>query len=219
MKYLFIYAHMDDETILSYGTMKKLTAEGNDVYLLTFCGASSKIENSRSKLNDRLYCYKLSTSFLKKENVFLKQFHDLTLTKELIDDALNEVFSEIKPECIVTHSAMDLHFEHRLINQEVLIQSRITENTTYIKQLWTTASQTYTYAYNQFGIYQPNVFIDISQYIKHKESILQQYSIAHEIPYSGDNRSILACINYNKQLGFQVNRHYCEAYQQMFSIL
>lgn len=63
---------MDDETILSYGTMKKLTDEGNDVYLLTFCGLSSKPESTRSKFDDRLYCYEQSISFLKKENIFLK---------------------------------------------------------------------------------------------------------------------------------------------------
>ena len=227
MKYLFIYAHMDDETILSYGTMKKLTDEGNDVYLLTFCGLSSKPESTRSKFpestrskfDDRLYCYEQSISFLKKENIFLKQFYDLSLTKELIDNTLNEVFSKVNPECIVTHSAADIHFEHRLINQEVLLQSRLTENNTYIKQLWTTVSQTYSYAYNQFSVYQPNIFIDISQYIQHKKNALNQYSIAHEIPYNTDNRSILACINYNRQLGFHVNRQYCEAYQQIFSVI
>jgi LmbE family N-acetylglucosaminyl deacetylase len=36
---LFIYAHMDDETILSYGTIKKLSIN-NKVCIATLCGIS-----------------------------------------------------------------------------------------------------------------------------------------------------------------------------------
>ena len=38
MRWLFAYAHMDDETILSYGTMRKLADEGNEVYAACICG-------------------------------------------------------------------------------------------------------------------------------------------------------------------------------------
>ena len=34
---LFIYAHLDDETILSYGTLAKLT-KNNNILLVTLCG-------------------------------------------------------------------------------------------------------------------------------------------------------------------------------------
>jgi len=38
MRWLFAYAHMDDETILSYGTMRKLADEGDEVYAACLCG-------------------------------------------------------------------------------------------------------------------------------------------------------------------------------------
>ena len=38
MRWLFAYAHMDDETILSYGTMKKLADDGDEVYAVCMCG-------------------------------------------------------------------------------------------------------------------------------------------------------------------------------------
>jgi LmbE family N-acetylglucosaminyl deacetylase len=37
-KVLFIYAHMDDETILSYGTMKYLNEIGCSINVLCLCG-------------------------------------------------------------------------------------------------------------------------------------------------------------------------------------
>ena len=37
MNILFIYAHMDDETILSYGTMCRFIRDGHTVRLLTAC--------------------------------------------------------------------------------------------------------------------------------------------------------------------------------------
>lgn len=218
MKIGFIYAHMDDETILSYGTMKKFVDEGHDVYLLTFCGLSSK-DQSRSKTVDRLYVYKSNTSFLKGENIFLEQFYDLTLTKEQVDLTLTKVLSKINLDSIITHSIIDNHYEHRLIAQEVLLFSRLNRNNQNLKSLWTIASQTYFQTYNQFGSFQSNVFIDISQYKKIKENALTLYSSCHEIPFdSNDIRSVQSVLSYNKQLGYQTNREYCEGFQSLFEI-
>ena len=38
MRWLFAYAHMDDEAILSYGTMRKLADDGDEVYAACMCG-------------------------------------------------------------------------------------------------------------------------------------------------------------------------------------
>lgn len=41
---LFIYAHMDDETILSYGALKKISIN-NKVVVATLCGIGRNKDN------------------------------------------------------------------------------------------------------------------------------------------------------------------------------
>ena len=41
-KYLFLFAHMDDETLLSYGFIRKLLEQNRGVDLVCMCGNSRR---------------------------------------------------------------------------------------------------------------------------------------------------------------------------------
>lgn len=43
--HLFIYAHLDDETILSFGTILKLATTGINVNIFVLCGGGSISRN------------------------------------------------------------------------------------------------------------------------------------------------------------------------------
>ena len=43
-KYLFLFAHMDDETLLSYGLIRKLLETKCNVSLICMCGNSRKYD-------------------------------------------------------------------------------------------------------------------------------------------------------------------------------
>lgn len=214
MKWLFIYAHMDDETISSYGLMKKLIHENNKVYLLTLCGNSRK--------NDQLKQYRYNVY---KQNIsFLTGWHcckykDLSLNYDIVKNEIERSFKYINPQCIVTHSICDNHFEHRLISNEILVQCRI-KGQSYIKSLWHSFIPMNLQTYNQHGLFQPNTFIDISKYINDKKMALQKYADINEIPYdNNDIRSIQSCLNNNRQYGFLIGSNYAEAYQQIFKVI
>ena len=206
----FIYAHMDDETIFSYGTIKKLSLN-NNVIVITLCG------NGRKNFNNKRYlAYKQILKNIGIQFISYKNF-DLTLSKKNIDSHLNYLFDKYSPNIIFTHSNKDLHFEHKLISEQVLLNCRNIPNST-VKSLYTTVSPTYNWTYGQYGSFQPNTFIDISEYAKEKEEALKLYDM--ELPKNQlDNRSIDSIMAWNKMHGHTIGVKYAEPYEQVFSIL
>ena len=91
MKWLFIYAHMDDETILSYGFMRKLVDEGNDVNLIAFCG-KSRTDDPIWKKQKRIEMFKQNTCFLKTVSLF--NFNDLTLDENVVQKHIRSYLNE-----------------------------------------------------------------------------------------------------------------------------
>ena len=211
---LFIYAHLDDETILSYGTMLKLSKE-NSINILILCGDGRK--TGLFKNINQLERIKAFKANCKDFNFKLCNNKDLTLTREIVKKEVEKYIFEVKPEKIFTHSTADIHYEHRLIADEVITACRCVSNSS-IKALYCTESQAAKQAYSQFGVFQPNYFIDISDYISLKRNALMNYNC--ELPANdSDLRSINSIISYNQLLGRQVGTSYCEAYQQVFSIV
>ena len=214
MKYLFIYAHMDDETLMSYGTMKKFIDAGDEVHLLTLCGRSRSFDKLASC---RKNAWKNNTSFLTSAQC--KQYHDLTLDEANVKNVIKNILSDIQPDVVITHSPCDNHFEHRLISNVVLLCCRIKGNIVPSKQLWFSTLPTSSQTYGQYGMFLPNIFIDIDDYIMQKETALYEYvKIGELLDDNSDIRSVAACIQYNKQYGFQVGTSYAEAYQLIFKI-
>jgi LmbE family N-acetylglucosaminyl deacetylase len=208
---LFIYAHMDDEAILSYGTLAKLT-KNNNILLVTLCGNGR--ENDYKKSRVKQYC-----QILRKLNINHTSLieNDLSLDKNKIFNYLNNCILGFKPNIVFTHSQNDLHFEHRLVAEQVLLNCRNIPNST-IKTLYTTVSPTYNWTYGQYGSFQPNTFIDISEYVKEKEEALKLYNM--ELPENQlDNRSIDSIMTWNKMYGHTIGVKYVEPYEQVFSIL
>jgi LmbE family N-acetylglucosaminyl deacetylase len=208
---LFIYAHMDDETLLSYGTLAKLT-KNNNILLVTLCGNGR--ENDYKKTRAKQYC-----QILKKININHTSLteNDLSLDKNKISNYLNNCILSFKPDIVFTHSQKDLHFEHRLTAEQVLLNCRNIPNST-VKSLYTTVSPTYNWTYGQYGNFQPNIFIDISEYAKEKKEALKLYDM--ELPKNQlDNRSVSSIMTWNKIHGYTIGVEYAEPYEQIFNIL
>ena len=132
---------MDDETILSYGLMRRLIDEGHDVNLLTFCGKSRK-DDPNWKKQKRIDSFKRNMNFLK--NIALLNFNDLTLTDNILEKHMSSFIFQLQPDVIVTHSSFDNHFEHRIVSQQTLLASRIKNNFKCIKKLMFSSSPTYS---------------------------------------------------------------------------
>lgn len=210
---LFLYAHMDDETILSYGTISKFAEMDNCVlHLGCLCGKGRL--NSDQKKRKTCFDGIVQTKF--KDNAIVGEFNDLTLTKQIVDSFVNKTISTIKPTFVITHSMKDLHFEHRLIAESVLLNSRSINGST-VKKLWTTMSPTEFLSHSQFGNYNPNVFVDIANYIVDKQHMLQMYEC--ELPKDeNDIRSSESILLNDKLNGHSICKAAAESYEQIFGI-
>lgn len=216
MKYMFLYAHLDDETILSYGTMLRF-AQDNDIYVAIICGEGRNVSTPQNIAiqNARVQAF-IQNCQPFKYVVFPHK--DITLTTDIVKEEVKQCISSYKPDVIFSHLVDDFHYEHRIVADEVLLACRRQKNVS-VKALYASASPVMMQKYGQNGkVFQPNYFVDISSYIEQKKLALSKYSM--ELPSdANDIRSAESIIAQNRQYGRLMNTSYCEAYQQLFSII
>lgn len=211
---VFLYAHMDDETILSYGTILKYKCLGYNVNVACICGKGRCHCNDESQ-NLRLNAFKQNLQDIAVDFT-LGDLHDLTMTAQNVSCFLRDIIQCMKPAVVFTHSAADLHFEHRLLANELLVACRALSHST-VKELYQTVSPTYDQAFSQFGIFQPNFFVDISRFINEKQKALSRYEV--ELPADiNDIRSAESILAQSRRFGRLMNVSNCEAYQQIFKL-
>ena len=96
--------------------------------------------------------------------------NDLSLTHYSIKQCLDTIdFDDY--DAVYTHSIHDLHFEHRLVAEEIITYCR--PGISSIKELYSAAAFTTKWAFGQFGAFLPNIFIDIKSYMNSKKRALQ----------------------------------------------
>lgn len=213
MKVLAIFAHMDDETILSYGTLRKLRDMGYTTELYTLCGLGRTNSDNQK---DRISAYQKITSKL-VDKVSTEKVHDLTLTEDFTNKVIIDKITTFKPNIVITHSGGDLHFEHRLIYNSTLLACRL-HTSQYVKALYSAMATTETWSHNSYKPLNINQFFDISRYLSAKRDALNKYK-QNELNFQRfDNRSVDSIINKNKMYGFTCGVEACEAYEQIFSV-
>lgn len=126
MKYLFLFAHPDDETVACAGTMHLLAQQGHDVFVVSVTDGSGgevsekyreKNGNSevgkirRSELHDALH-------LLGVQNYTVLDFIDGNITNEIVWGQLRssiiDVIDTYKPDVLITfdHSGWYFHLDH-----------------------------------------------------------------------------------------------------------
>lgn len=219
---LFIFAHMDDETILSYGTICKMADAGANVILYCICSAGRmelsdiytlKHHNQRT---ETFHEFRLSKYIHKSECAYQ---NDLSLTPKLVQTIFNNAISKYKPDIVVTHWSGDLHFEHRLLGEASLVACRCVLGSS-IKQLWHVSSPVSKWSYGQInGGFMPNLFIDTSKYKNEKLEMLHKYTGA-ELPIdNNDLRSADSIIKYDELNGHIIGVDAAEAYIKVFEVI
>lgn len=203
-KAMFVYAHMDDETILSYGTIAKLVDFGCSVKLMCVCGNGRKNDDGLQKKRELAFLNIVENLGI---DVVRFDYNDLTLTDEVRPKIEYEIH-DFSPDTVFTHSKDEQHFEHCFIGNTVLVACRSTSKSTVLR-LFSTSSQTRLWKYESFS---PNVFINISKYADEKKSALKLYG--EEL--GNDLRSAEATMTWNKMWGLVSNSEYSEPYNLVF---
>jgi LmbE family N-acetylglucosaminyl deacetylase len=216
MNILVVVAHSDDETIGLGATIKRHILLGDSVSVISMTdgvGAREKTQSDESILRaesarsaSEILGFSWAAQYDFKDNE-LDDYPLLDIVK-----SIEEIKLTISPDIIYTHSSADLNIDHRVVLNAVLIAFRPQPHENYTEiRLFEVASATDYGSTSVTGIFEPNLFVNITETWDAKEAALHAYkSELREYPHS---RSLAAIKNQAKMRGSQVGLLMAEAFQ------
>lgn len=215
-KVLFLFAHMDDETISSYGTIRRAVDEGAEVVVCCACGLGRASAGEARKQEERAAVFDTYRRYAKF--VYSRRYSDLSLTRNTAQKIFDEAVAEYAPSIVVTHWTGDLHFEHGLLGQASLVSCRRVPGGP-VRQLWHASSPAERWTYGQTERpFTPNLFVDTGKYEVAKRQLLGEYAKC-ELPAFPDLRSAESVVQYDMQNGRVAGLEAAEAYFKVFEVV
>jgi LmbE family N-acetylglucosaminyl deacetylase len=213
MKIAFMFAHLDDESFGPAGTISKL-CESNEVTIVSLCkGNRPGNEHVKSKRLESFY--KACDYFGAKPIVFNNSDCTLTLEKCLSD--VEFVINEIQPEIVFTNNISDIHRDHRIVSESVMVACRPKPNSS-VKQLYMCEIPASTeWSMGQIEpIFIPNYFVNVDDYMHKKKFVLSLYDTeTYSYP---DARSEKSMIVLSEQRGKQVGYNHAESFKMIYNL-
>lgn len=219
-KVLFISVHPDDETLGCGGTILKHKNNKDNIYWLIIstptsdrpCGLSLKFIENRHKLIKRIsnkYGFKITTN-LTLPPQFLHQID----IKEIVVKVGN-VIEKIKPEIIYIFNRSDVHSDHRVSFNAVYSATKSFRKPFIEKILmYETLSETEFAPALIENAFIPNIFVDITKYMKKKIEIMKMYKT--EMMPSPLPRSIRTIEALAKYRGTRIGVDYAESFMLLY---
>ena len=215
MKILFIFAHPDDEAYGPAGTIHKLANAGHSVTVVSMCKGdrpgSEEVSTGRMAGFEKS-CMALGAAPI----IFLGSDCKLEYCDTL--KQIEEVVNDLEPEVVYTHSISDIHKDHRLVAECVMVATRPKPGSS-IKELYMCELPSSTdWAFGQLGgSFVPNTYVDVSMEIYKKQQVMGYYTTeTYDYP---DARSIESIESFAMYRGKQVGMHRAEAFKQIFKLV
>ena len=212
---LFVAAHPDDETLGAGGTILKHKKNGDKIYWLIVTNISESQGFSKKRVLSRQIEIENVAKIYDFDGIIKLDIPTMTLTDsnliELIPK-ISQVFNQIKPETIYTMNRSDAHSDHRVIFHSIMACTK-SFRYPYIKKvlMYECLSETEFAPILPENVFQPNYFIDISNYLEKKIKIMMLYKSeisGHPFPRSKKNIEALATYR-----GAYAGVKYAEAFQ------
>lgn len=183
-KILVIAAHPDDEVLGMGGTIKKLSKDGNEVHLLIVTdGSSSQYSDSKclekiikEKIDETTNC----ANILGIKSIYYGNLPDMKLdvTPHVkINKVIESIINKVEPDMVFTHFWGDVNKDHQAVYASTLVAVRPVLGQT-VKSLYCyqVPSSTEWTPCTSSTIFQPNVFVDISDVASDKYDAFSCYS-------------------------------------------
>ena len=212
-KVLVIAPHPDDEVLGCGGTISKLVSEGNEVFLCIVTKAHEP-DWSLSYINKKQEEIEESGRILGIKEIFPLDFPTVmldTFPQKEINLALSKLISGINPHTVFIPSKYDLHKDHRVIFESSLVVTRPHESS--VKRLLSYETLSETEYGSPIGIFEPNVYVNISNHIGKKMEAMNAYS--SEIKPSPHPRSIEGIKALASKRGSESGVEFAEAFHMI----
>lgn len=210
---LAVLAHSDDEALGCSGAIAKHVAEGDSVHLLFMTdGVASRIE-SKNNAEERLTAAQDAAQILGVSSFTNLNFPDNKMDSIPLLDVVKEIedkITQLQPKIIYTHHVADLNIDHQVTHKAVITACR-PQPDFCVKEIYAFEVLSSTeWQTPGVGSFNPNVFINITDYIDLKKQVLEVYSEEmHQQPHS---RSVDNALRLNALRGNSVGVDYAEAF-------
>lgn len=210
---LIIAPHPDDEVLGVGGTIRKLIATGNDVYVCIVCrGKEPLFKECDVELcrEETLECHNI----LGVKARFYLDFPSVMLEKEeryKINDAILSVIKEVKPiEVYIPHSG-DMQKDHQIVSECSMVALR-PKYIPKVKRIYSyeTLSETGWNIPNVQNAFIPNVYVDITEELQIKLRAVACYKT--QLSNFPNSRSIEAVEALAKYRGSLIHVNAAEAF-------
>ena len=211
---LIVAPHPDDEFLGCGGTILRRKAEGAEVAWLIVTDMSGQFMATPQRVDERDSEISRIAELVGFNNIFNLRFPTTQLDKFPMADVVNKfasVFNEFQPNEVFVPHRSDIHTDHRVVFDAVAACTKWFRYPSVHRVLaYETLSET-DMALNPSFPFQPNVFIDISNFIDQKLDILKIYkSELGDFPFP---RSREALCSLSKVRGAASGFYAAEAFQ------
>jgi len=162
MNLMFVFAHPDDESFSTGGTIAKYVSEGHNVY--TVCFTSIPVRKKE---------FFTAMGILNVAETFIFDYDDIETHRKELTDSLISLLIQFRPEVLVTHLPYDYHRDHLLtyeiVREAIEWAAHTTQhsNAHLVTRLYSTETTVL--------IPQPHILVDISKYYLLKEKAMKCY--------------------------------------------
>ena len=213
MNVLVFAPHNDDEVLGVGGTIRRYTLERNQVYVCEVTSGPKYKMMQKEARNAHAVLGVSGSYFL---NLPVSELADMKKTE--LNAKVNEIVKQVEPEIIFTPFIEDMHLDHRMVTEAVLVAARPIHNSPVRKiYMYETLSETgwnIPYGNKNFS---PNVWIDISDTLECKIKAMGCYqSQLQQPPHPRSGEGIRALAAYR---GGTVGVSYAESFMLIREII
>jgi LmbE family N-acetylglucosaminyl deacetylase len=214
-KVIVISAHPDDETLGAGGTLLKHKSEGDDINWLIVTDVFEEQGFSKDRVISRQLEIEKVSKMYGFSNVYKLGHPTMKLNDTILHELvvqISKIFQELKPEIIYVMNRSDAHSDHRIVFDSVMSCTKSFRHP-YIKKvlMYECLSETEFAPILPEKVFQPNYFVDISNFLEKKVDIMKIFaSELREHPFPRSIKNIKSIATYR---GASVGVNYAEAFQ------
>lgn len=216
-KVIIISAHPDDETLGAGGTILKHKQTGDEIYWLIVTDVFESEGFSKERVLSRKQEIEDVSKLYSFNDVYNLGYPTMKLNDTILFELVNkisQIFQELKPETIYVMNRSDAHSDHRIVFDAVMSCTK-SFRYPYVKKvlMYECISETEFAPILPERVFQPNYFVDISDFLFNKIEIMKIFdSELGEHPFPRSIKNIEALATYR---GATIGVNYAEAFQMI----